>query len=240
MIKVLEKAFTILEYVACDPEKAYPLGELASLTGDAATTCANILKTMCERGYLARGEARGTYRLGEMAYGMSPYAGADTRLKQAAAEPMQKLVETLGASGVLAVLRGGDKRVLARYRSDSVIEVNMEIVASNMLFSTSTGIVMLATLAENGREIPQAKERAEDAFGSWERYAALLAQVREEGYFYSDTKPTIAEGAVPLICGGKLMGALGVHFPKLCMTSLTKARTVSELLKTAETVINQY
>lgn len=238
MIKVLEKALDILEYMVCDPDREYRLTELAGVTGDAATTTANILRTLCAREYLVHGETRGTYRLGGMARGMTPYAGLDVRLRDAAAEPMKALVAEFNASGVLSALRGGEKHVIARYRSDSVIEVNMEVVASNALFGTSTGVVLLSALPDAGAGLQNARERAEKSFETWDYYRKVIADVREEGFFYSSMKPSITEAAVPVHIDGKVVCAIGIYFPKLYQNALTKPHTVAALIRTAETIEN--
>ncbi|NMA08988.1 MAG: helix-turn-helix domain-containing protein [Clostridiales bacterium] len=235
MIKVLEKAFDLLEYMACDPERSCTLQELAAVTGDATTTCANILKTLCARGYAQR-EARGRYRIGRMARGMSPYTGMDRRLREAAEEPMQTLAENLGASGVLSVLRANEKRVLARYRSDAVIEVNMELVASNALFSTSTGIILLAARDDDGMGIPDARTRAENAFGSVARYLDILRNVRENGYFYSTSKLHTIEAAAPVVADGVTVAAIGVYYPRILPLLSSEVRTVEGVTRTARKI----
>ena len=66
MIKVLHKAFDILENMSAHKDRVFSLTELAEMIGEKPTTCANIVKTLCDRGYLCRAEPRG-YALGPVA-----------------------------------------------------------------------------------------------------------------------------------------------------------------------------
>jgi hypothetical protein len=111
LIKVLHKAFDILENMSAHKDRAFSLTELAEMIGEKPTTCANIVKTLCDRGYLCRTEPRG-YTLGPVAQGLNYVDLADTKLVESSREPMTRLVQKYGASGVLAVLRRGKKKIL--------------------------------------------------------------------------------------------------------------------------------
>ena len=238
MIRVLEKAFDLLEYMSYAPGKEYRLAELAHVTGDAPNTAANILKTMVAREYVSRGSVRGTYRLGPMAAAIPPASGLDAKLLRAAAVPMGELAEALQGSGVLSVLRGREKRVLARYRSESPVEVRAEVVTSQSLFSTSTGIVLLASLPDGGDSLPDAAARAERVFGSREAFLAALDAVRRDGYYCSDRKKSIIEAAVPVHMGQRTVCAAGIYFPKLSVQGDTLTRLEQSMRETAVKIEN--
>ena len=70
MIKVLHKAFDLIESMSADKSRAFSLTELANIINEKPTTCANIVKTLCERGYLSKAEPKG-YVLGPVAQGLS-------------------------------------------------------------------------------------------------------------------------------------------------------------------------
>ena len=236
MIRVLEKALDLMEYMSYAPEKEYRLAELARVTGDAPSTTANILKTLVLRGYVAHGSFRGAYVLGPMASAIPPASGLDAKLRRAAAVPMAKLSDAFQASGVLSVLRGQEKRVLARYRSDSPVEVRAELVASQALFSTSTGIVLLSALSDNGDGLPDSAERITRAFGSREAYLAALEGVRARRFFFDDRKKTIAEAAVPVCLGGRMVCAVGLFFPKLGLSADAPLRLEAAMRETAQQI----
>ena len=237
MIKVLEKAFTLLETMAAEPERSFSLGELAAGIGDANTTCANILKTMTGRGYVTHDRVRGGYGLGPAARGIDPFVSTDRRLCRAAEEPMGALTRSFGVSGVLSAYRGGQKHFLARYAPDTEVVVNPSVMGQRGLFSTSTGIVLLSCLPDGGLSLPDGESLAVQNFGD----TAGLLRAREEilrtGYYYSDQKQNIAECACPLIFEGKSF-AVGLYFPKALLGGDFKERIISAMLCTKEEILS--
>ena len=96
MIGSLHKAFRVLELLADDQEQARPLGVIAARLGLNKATCAHVLKTLSELGYVEQLGPRQGYRLGPMAYALTrgrPYR----RDLVAAAEPlMTELARQVG------------------------------------------------------------------------------------------------------------------------------------------------
>src|SRR3546814_13991686 len=93
MIQVLHRAFDILEFIARDNTKAFPLGEIASELGLNHATCANIIKTMVTRNYLEQLGPKKGYKLGYMAYQVVGNSSVDDKLNRAASEPMENMDE---------------------------------------------------------------------------------------------------------------------------------------------------
>ncbi len=227
MIKVLHKAFDLLETIALDKERVYTLTELAGLIDEKATTCSNIVKTLCERGYMEHVQPKG-YRLGPMARGLDPFEALDRKLMAAADGEMHALVTRLGASGVLAVLKRGKKKILNDYRSDSVVVVNKSIRADEELYSTSTGLV----LTSEGGSLPA--EGTPDCFGTAEEFERMRRSVRASGYVALDSHPELFETAAGVYVNGRLYAAVGVFLPKYKVVD--KQLIINETLAAAERI----
>lgn len=207
MIKVLHKAFDLLETVALDKERVYTLTELAGLIDEKTSTCSNIVKTLCERGYLEHVQPKG-YRLGAMAKGLDPFEALDRKLMDAADGEMNALVTRLGASGVLAVLKRGKKKILNDYRSDSAVVVNRAIRADKELYSTSTGLVLTC----GGGSLPA--EGTPNGFGTADEFEQMRRSVHTAGYVALDSHPELFETAAGVYVDGRLYAAVGVFLPK--------------------------
>ncbi|MDD4125634.1 MAG: helix-turn-helix domain-containing protein [Eubacteriales bacterium] len=212
MIKSLHKAFDLLEYLSSAGDRAVPLSELASAIGEKTTTCANILKTMTERGYAARANTRG-YRLGGAAYRLAGRESPeDEGLINAAVEPMRILSKQLDVSTVLAVLRDGKKRVLVSESGEGIIQVGKSYLADDRLLTTPTGIVLIASesdafikkLAERG--LPDFYVSAEDLF-------ARVDKVRKNGEIELNAYNEVSDAAVGVYKNKKLTASLGAYFP---------------------------
>ena len=51
-IKVIEKALNILELLASEESREFPLGAIADTLNMDHGTCSNIIKTLASRGYI--------------------------------------------------------------------------------------------------------------------------------------------------------------------------------------------
>ena len=65
-IKVIEKALNILELLASEESREFPLGEIADTLNMDHGTCSNIIKTLASRGYINQKGPRCGYKFGYM------------------------------------------------------------------------------------------------------------------------------------------------------------------------------
>ena len=68
MIQVINRALNILELVSKERDRDFSLGEIANSLNLNASTCANIIKTLVNRGYLEQKAIKQGYKLGAQAY----------------------------------------------------------------------------------------------------------------------------------------------------------------------------
>ena len=71
MIRVIHKAADIMKYLATDPRRRKKLNEIAGHLKMNASTCANIMKSMVQCGFVDQEKVRGGYMLGPMIYYIS-------------------------------------------------------------------------------------------------------------------------------------------------------------------------
>ena len=113
MIKVLHKAFDLLESMAQYKNRSFTLSEIATMINEKPTTCANIVKTLCNRGFLMKVKPR-SYVLGPVAQGLNYSDIEHTQLVESAREPMNALVskyraDLVGCHGVYKVIVKDDR-----------------------------------------------------------------------------------------------------------------------------------
>jgi DNA-binding IclR family transcriptional regulator len=111
MIQVVNRALDIIEFIAIDQNKPKQLGEISKTLLLNNGTCANIIKTLVNRGYLEKISNQGGYILGNQLYNLVELE-TDVKHLISIAEPfMQKATEQLNENTLLAVIKG-DKRTV--------------------------------------------------------------------------------------------------------------------------------
>lgn len=233
MIKVLHKAFDLLESMAADKSRVFTLTELATMIHEKPTTCANIVKTLCERGYLSRVEPRG-YMLGPVAQDLNYVELADTKLIEVTREPMTAIVQAFGASGILSVLRRGKKKILDDYKSESELVINKTVRGNHELYTTSTGLVLTCQgkTAFSKAEV----ELIQKTYGSIDAMLALRQKIKEEGYVAISLRPGILEVAAPVRKGEDICAAIAVYLPEFLVSEEKKQQLIQALREVASMI----
>ena len=226
MIKVLHKAFDLLESMSADKKRVYTLTELAAMIHEKPTTCANIVKTLCDRGYISRAEPKG-YTLGVLAQGINYVDASDVRLVEISREPMKALSDKYGASGVLAVLRRGRKKILDSYSGESDFVINKTVREDHELYTTSTGIVLtsLSKLSFSDDET----ETIKCIYGSAEKFDEIRRSVTQNGYLAITIRPRIFEVAAPIYKNGEIYAAIAVYLPEFLVEDDEKSQLIKEI-----------
>ena len=233
MIKVLHKAFDLLEIMAENKSKVFTLTELAEMIGEKPSACANLVKTLCERGFLAKSEPKG-YVLGSVAEGLNYKTISDSRLIEGAREPMKALSLKYSASGILAVLRYGKKKILDNYSGEGDIVINKAVRENYELYTTSTGLVLSAH-----SEAPLSKsetEIIEKAHGSTERFFEIKDFIKKNGYVALSARPQVFEVAAAVYENGEICAAVAVYLPEFLISEGEKATLIKEICEIAKNI----
>ena len=140
------------------------------------------------------------------------------RVLCAVAEPiLYRLAEQTEAQAVLSVWRGQERYVLLRAFDDSAVTVNRDYPEAKQVYSTATGMILLAEqspdvidayIAENG--IPGISNPSDTAIAA---FRAVLEQNRRRGCYLHE-KGDIFEAAVAVHDqAGSLCAAIGIFLP---------------------------
>ncbi|MCK5845382.1 MAG: helix-turn-helix domain-containing protein, partial [Victivallales bacterium] len=125
MVKSISNALKVLDYLVArhiDGENA-SLAEISDHLGLRNTTVRNMLKTMEESGYLARGMRR-SYTLGPRCLDIERVRFGGAKLADAAIHPLTSLAERIGESVVLATMTASERKVLIRVDGGNVVSVD--------------------------------------------------------------------------------------------------------------------
>ena len=237
MIRVVEKALNILELLSAESERDFALGEIAGILDLDKGTCANIVRTLRERGYVDQVAPRKGYQLGYMAYRLGDSFVNNEELAALAQPVVDRLGQELGESVLLSVVRQ-DKRVLL-YGTTTEHELVVRTSREIPVYRSTTGLMILSYLS--GEELVRfVRHYGLPKAGDWEgveSFDALLKELdraRALGWRYDCNKSHVVGLAVPIWKGNKVVASIGVYLPEFRCTSTQPI--LNALLAAAETL----
>lgn len=208
MIKVVLKSLKILEIVSAGGNRAVKLSEIAAVLGENPSTCAGIVKTMTEAGYLQKDPVRG-YHMGIMAaalthsdlYSRALLRSAEKRLKQMAVDHQVYMA--------LALLHDNVRH--------SILEVDlhgsvvMQVTANANVMISSTGLILVSNQPRHVQDELLEFYGIPRRFNGYDDFMRYLDSVRIQGYVEFTRAADMVAVAVPVYQGGQVIAALGSY-----------------------------
>lgn len=239
MIQVIQRALDILEYIANEPDKPKPLGEIASKLELNAGTCANIIKTLVERKYLEKIDKQKGYCLGSMAYRISGNEGYQKGLVDAAKEEMEALTKKINENSLLAILNGVTR--IAILRAHGANDLQATTPAEKLAYETTSGRLLIAMLPDAELEkyiskygLPKADVWPEAC--NVKSFQRQIKKIQNEQYAVQVTKGQIVGLAAPVYKKEKVVASLGVYMPVFRYSKWNKNEIVKYIKSAAEKI----
>lgn len=220
MIQVISRALNILELLSSEPGREIPLGDISGRLGLDKGTCANILKTLRDRGYVSQPYPRSGYILGYKAYQITGRSIENDELTKIARSDIDSLGRRINESVLLSVIRN-DRRVVL-YSTVPDREIIVRTTGDKPIYSACTGRVIMANYTPAHLEkliirigLPSASEwpvvaGAENPAGT---LANELSRIRRDGYAVHRDTGGIIGFAAPLFKEGHITGGVGLYLP---------------------------
>jgi len=235
MIQVLNRAFDILEFLSRNIDKEHSLSEIADPLNLNHGTCANIIKTMVNRGYVDKNKG---YVLGRQSYYLTNNFSNEAELVKCAVTPMKNLSEILNESCVLSVLKNNSRRTL--HKETVVRELQANPKDEINAYQTATGKLLLAYLDPADRNTYiKTYGLPGDMWKEIDCERALideLQRINKAGFVIHYDEINIAGVAMPIFNKEQVIASLGVYLPANRFTKATKEQIIENLAKTAKTI----
>ncbi|MCE5348125.1 MAG: helix-turn-helix domain-containing protein [Bacteroidales bacterium] len=242
MIQVLNRAFDILEFISKGKNKEYSLSEIADNLGLNHSTCANIIKTLMARGYLAQFGKRGGYWLGPNVYQLTGNFPLKEELLKVSIEPMKALRNKLNEGIIIAIIQN-NKRILL-HEEMTTHELRVANREEKEVYRTSTGRVMLACMTNSEQKAYVKKYGLPDE-DSWpeiedeEDFFNELNKIKKKQIAVHLAKSGIMGVAVPVFKKDKVIASLGVYLPKIRFTEEMQENIFKELPFSADQIMKE-
>lgn len=241
MIQVINRGLDILELIAKDPERAVSLTEIADTLGLNHATCANIIKTFVNRGYIEQIGHKKGYRLGPKTYSITGNFSYKRDLVLAAKDILQDLTQKVNENTLLAVIKENRRLVVYDVAADQDLQVRTS--PDKPLYESATGRLLLAYLTDLELEtfaqkygLPE-KEIWEEAV-TLHGFKTALAKIRKDGIAIQVTTRHIVGIAVPVSKNDKVIASLGLFLPETRFVGNTKKSIVADI-KAAAAQLNK-
>ena len=235
MIQVIERVEQILVYLSENRKREVPLTEIADNLNINRATCANILKTLKELGFVEQISYRKGYILGDKIYSI---AGADNdpdRLRTLLKPLVDSLCKEVNENVMLTVIKN-DKRIHI-YTAEAMHALQVKVIYQMGIWQATTAKVIVAQYGKEklndflklvgmpGEEWPQAQTRAD--------LEAQLALIRENRCF-TVINNHFACMAAPIFKNGEVIASIGYYLPDVRLTEKTKPLLEAKLIEAAE------
>ena len=237
MIQVIERSFAVVEHIAA--HEAASVKDLAEACGLAKGTLCNILRTLSGLGYVAKGKDR-LWMLGpkwrEVAWPQFERDCLAKTVRQAVVE----LANASGETAQAAILRGGERYVIAEARAQQGLTVDPLALPPSGPFGTATGRVLLAHAPEPEAEALHKACKTLDA--DWPEakrignFRKALSAIRETGMASLTSGSGEVVGLAAPVFGRarEAAAALGIYLPVVRFSGAHEKTVTHELNASAK------
>lgn len=241
MIQVINRAFNIMEILAQDNDREYGLSEIADTLGLNHGTCANILKTLVQRGYVEQVGLKKGYKLGYMTYQLTNANGYSMELINAAKVPLEQFRDEINETVILSVVKG-NKRILV-HEALCNHEIQVRTTPESTVYRATTGRMILAHYSPKELNdfidkvgLPTKEDWPE--INSKSELIQALNETRKKNIEITWNAHHVVGLATPIFKKNKIVASLGVYLPDIRFSKTEKNQIMKEMTAVTE-VINK-
>jgi DNA-binding IclR family transcriptional regulator len=242
MIQVVHRALNILEYVAKDGNKPKLMGQIAQDMGLNTATCANIIKTLVQRGYLEKSDLQKGYIIGPQLKELTGKQQPHVKLIAAARIQMDLISEQLNEKCLLAVLKADKRQVIYKNNCSQVVQATTP--DEKKAYDSSTGRLLVAMLPD------EALEKFVQNYGlpsssiwpdadSPAKFMAQIQQIRKNRYALIEDSKQVIGIASPVFQQNELVASLSIYLPAFRFSNTVRKKMVQLCLAGADAISAQ-
>lgn len=235
MIQVIERVEKILTYLSVNKDREVPLTEIADNLGINRATCANILKTMRELGFVEQSSYRKGYILGDKVYTIAGVENDPDQLKARLKPLIDNLCKEINENVMLTVIRNDQRYHI--YSAEASHALQAKVIYQMGVWQATTAKVIIAQYDKErlldflklagmpGKDWPQIKTRQD--------LMDKLEEIRKDKC-YTVINEHFACMAAPLFKNGKVIASLGFYLPDVRLTEQNKPLLEAKLREAVE------
>lgn len=241
MIKVLHKAFGILEIIAENPNEPKSVKDIAEVMGLNTPTTVRILKDLASMGYVEQSGNNKGYTLGPIAFQMGSTGEYMEELLKIGKPLVKNCAESVQQSVLLSVLRKKKRLVLCHSNYSPALNIEINKLYYKDYYETATGRMGIAYLRDEELEDFVETEGLPENQWGWENVTDLqslksaLSDIRGNGFYTGDNGSSMTVVSVPVMKNGKFVAALGASMPSFIKPS-EKEEIINKVKETGKLI----
>ncbi len=216
MIKVLDKAFSILETIVLNSPRPMRISVLAEQFGINNATCARIIRDLTDAGYVIQISRQEGYAAGPRALTFANAVQYRPALLEAAAPRVDETARAFSASVLLTERQGSLRYVLLHRNESPRLMIRLTELAFHDLFTTATGLVLAAFAPATEQDVllSEAAQTNSTLFDEKLGIRGQLAQIRKQKHAcFLDPARGQGIAAFPVFRNGTCVASFGGSIP---------------------------
>ena len=243
MIQVLNRAFDVLEWLAEHPDQPQPLSAIAGALKLNTGTCANIIKTMIQRGYIEQIAPKKGYQLGARLTYLAQQSRRHHRLLAVAEPWITRLAQQAGENVLLVTLQHFRRSILCHANGNQLLQLRPDYLMREDVYQVPTGRLLLAYLPEE--ELNTFIQQQGLPGPAWPKadtpthLREQCAQIRRKGELTHVTHEHVIGIAMPVSEHARVVAALGMYLPAFRFKRPHKQQALTAMRKTCRQLHQQ-
>lgn len=239
MIQVINRSIDILEYVAEEANRPKLMGNIAQDLKLNTSTCANIVKTLVNRGLLRKADNEKGYligfRLTEISNGSLGFSDLIDRANHFLNDKMKALAENC----LIAVLKDDKRQIIFNKPSAQLIQATTP--TEKTAYDSSTGRLLIAFLNEKELQL-YIKKYGLPNKNTWPKATSRIGffeeieKIKSQGYAFIEDTVQVVGVATPIYKGDNVIASFSIYLPSFRFNNKVKADMIAQAIQLSKVV----
>ncbi len=234
MIQVVNRSIDILEYVAEEFNKPKLMGNIASDLKLNTSTCANIIKTLVNRGLLKRADDEKGYLVGDRLLEISNGSLGFGDLIDSANQLFTDVSKTLDENCLIGVLKENNRQVIFTKTSEQRIQATTP--TEKPAYDSSSGRLLIAFLDDKELQLYVKKHGLPDK-DTWPKATSSIGffeeinKIKSDGYALLEDSLHVVGVATPIYKRGKVIASFSIYLPEFRFNDAVKTKIIKDAIE---------
>ncbi len=239
MIQVINRSIDILEYIAEEMDRPKLMGNIAQDLNLNTSTCANIIKTLVNRGLLRKAEAQKGYLIGDRLIEISIGSLGFSDLIERANHIFTDKLKSLEENCLIAVLKEDKRQVIFNRPSPQLIQATTPI--EKQAYDSSTGRLLIAFLDEKNLQLYLKKYGLPNK-NTWSKATSRIGffeeinKIKSQGYALIEDTVQVVGVATPIYRGAKVIASFSIYLPSFRFNHKVRTKMIAQAVQLGKLV----
>ena len=234
MIQVVNRSIDILEYIAEEFDKPKLMGNIANDLKLNSSTCANIIKTLVNRGLLKRANDEKGYLIGDHLLEISNGNLGFNDLINSANHLFTDVSKTLNENCLIGVLKQNIRHIIFTKTSKQRIQATTP--QEKPAYDSSSGRLLIAFLEEKQLQLYVKKYGLPDK-NTWPKansqigFLEEIKKIKSDGYALLEDSLHVVGVATPIYKRGKVIASFSIYLPEFRFNDVVKTKIIEDAIQ---------